>query len=276
MSSEKYNFEYQRYAIQKAKSYSTDKFEPITPWGVRNYVRERLILDLIKSTGIKRRRILDLGCASGHTTVIAALENPLDYFYGVDIGEAFIVEANKKKQDLNLSNLEFACESAEKYIGEKDFDLIICAEIIEHVENLENFFDNLNKLLKKNGRLLITTPNLNGDGTPSGRLLRMFGLRKFVPATDFTEDGILNHGDQHIREFEYKTLNDLLIKNSFKVTYFSGVLNLDLYFNEIMYKVISKSYLLSKFFRYVELLSSKNHYYSNKFARHLVVICEKN
>lgn len=49
-----------------------------------------------------------------------------------------------------------------KRIGRK-FDLIICIEIIEHVENHFSFLKNASELLKPSGRIVISTPNTQAN-----------------------------------------------------------------------------------------------------------------
>ncbi len=41
------------------------------------------------------------------------------------------------------------------------FDLIVCIEIIEHIYSIDNFLKNIKKLLKEDGRCIITTPNVH-------------------------------------------------------------------------------------------------------------------
>jgi len=42
---------------------------------------------------------------------------------------------------------------------EETFDVIVAGDLLEHLTNFEGFFDNCSRLLKKEGSLIITTPN---------------------------------------------------------------------------------------------------------------------
>ena len=43
---------------------------------------------------------------------------------------------------------------------EKEFDLVLGIEVIEHLENPWEYIRNLKSLMKKNGHILLTTPNI--------------------------------------------------------------------------------------------------------------------
>jgi len=47
----------------------------------------------------------------------------------------------------------------ENYNFDKQFDVVIAGDILEHVDNQGLFLDNVKKHLKKDGRFILTTPN---------------------------------------------------------------------------------------------------------------------
>jgi 2-polyprenyl-3-methyl-5-hydroxy-6-metoxy-1,4-benzoquinol methylase len=59
-------------------------------------------------------------------------------------------------------NRDFAAE-----FGETRFDLLTCIEVIEHVENPRHLLRNAQRLLSRDGLILITTPNIQST---AGRL----------------------------------------------------------------------------------------------------------
>lgn len=76
-----------------------------------------------------------------------------------------------------------------------DFDLVIAVEVIEHIVDTEAFLRNCYKVLKKDGRLVLTTPNLVSG---INRLRMIFGKRP-----------LFCYADYHVQMF---VLDDLLSK----------------------------------------------------------------
>ncbi len=63
----------------------------------------------------------------------------------------------------------------------RQFDTIICGELIEHLENPYAFLRDLRQLLTQNGRLIVTTPNPLGWPVVICEILR---LRRFFYTTE--------------------------------------------------------------------------------------------
>jgi ubiquinone/menaquinone biosynthesis C-methylase UbiE len=80
------------------------------------------------------------------------------YVIGVDVDENAVEHARKK---YNAQNLEFIQGTIlEVPIQEKGkFDVIICFEAIEHVEEHEKLLSEVKRLLHKDGVLIISSPN---------------------------------------------------------------------------------------------------------------------
>lgn len=95
-------------------------------------------------------KILDLGCGQG--LVISGLQNRGD-FYGIDpsFGEL-------KKARTYCFNL--TCGVGE-YLPFKDnsFDTVICSEVLEHVNDISQCISEMLRVLKKNGKLIISFPS---------------------------------------------------------------------------------------------------------------------
>ena len=89
-------------------------------------------------------------------------------------GPGYLLSTFKKKKCLGIDNDEEALRIASKYsevlridLGNKNinlnkkFDLITCYHVIEHIKNPHYLIKNINKLLKKNGTLIIGTPDFD-------------------------------------------------------------------------------------------------------------------
>ena len=100
------------------------------------------------------KTILDYGCGDGYGSDFIAQHFPESQVFGVDIDEYVIEKAIKKYIRCNL------CFGSVDNIHAK-FDLIISCQVIEHVEDVENYLKYLKSILNENGKVIITTPDRN-------------------------------------------------------------------------------------------------------------------
>ncbi|MDZ4730672.1 MAG: class I SAM-dependent methyltransferase [Xanthomonadales bacterium] len=99
--------------------------------------------------------VLDVGCGTGtQLTRPLAEAFPEVRFIGVDPDEASIRHAQSLPA---LPNLQFG--GAALLDSHLKADLVIASEVVEHVENPEQFLADLRRRLPENGRLVITVPN---------------------------------------------------------------------------------------------------------------------
>ena len=93
--------------------------------------------------------ILDIGCGDSYFDYQLLKTNiNITKLYGVDI-------YLKKKIDINRY---YAVNDYSK-LKDKKFDTIIMLDVLEHIENDEEFLNNMvNKLLKNNGKVILTVP----------------------------------------------------------------------------------------------------------------------
>ncbi len=107
-------------------------------------------------------RVLDYGCAHGHYTVALAKLFPHLSFVGADLAQSNIDTATKWAVDEGLTNIGFVQVNEVHEIAalcdENNFDLIIAAEVVEHVGNPQELIDTLASFLTDVGRMVITTP----------------------------------------------------------------------------------------------------------------------
>lgn len=143
--------------------------------------------------------ILDVGCGWGNFLQILN-DNHLPYL-GIDISEEAVAICREKGLNcLKADLINLSKGSRQKY------SVITFFQVIEHLKNPLEYLKASKKLLKKNGILLITTPNNNSPlrflfgpkwsvyNTPShyffyskktlGRLLKIAGFNKFEVKID--------------------------------------------------------------------------------------------
>lgn len=101
------------------------------------------------------KRVLDIACGVGYGSEILANAGA-KFVVGCDLMEDNIQYA---KKNYLAENLEFKCKDAKTYIEEGAFDLIVCFETIEHVDDCYTVLKNLYNSLIKGGTLIISSPN---------------------------------------------------------------------------------------------------------------------
>ena len=109
-------------------------------------VRLRTISSLVRCEG---KKILDLGCESGYWG--------LHYVSNNDVYFADIVEENISRLPVDESR-KFVVDATQSLPFREFFDYVICADVLEHVEEDELVLRNIWKALRRGGEAVITVP----------------------------------------------------------------------------------------------------------------------
>jgi SAM-dependent methyltransferase len=114
--------------------------------------RRRLLLEFLRQ--ISFQECLDVGCGNGEIPLLMKAEYPgLGKYVGVDLSPVAV----QKNRSL-VPNGEFQVLDIEQGVLPTRFELIICCEVIEHLENWDSAFENLSKMLKPGGFLIVSCP----------------------------------------------------------------------------------------------------------------------
>jgi ubiquinone/menaquinone biosynthesis C-methylase UbiE len=98
----------------------------------------------------KNKSFLEVGCAQGYY-LAKALEKTNNVF-GIDITKDFIELAKKTGANAKIA-------SGEKLPCKKEkFDFGLCTETLEHIPNWKKAVKEIKRVLKKNGKVIITIP----------------------------------------------------------------------------------------------------------------------
>ena len=148
------------------------------------------------------KRILDVGCGTGKLAgILKAAGNNVR---GLDGSSGAVRMAREEgieavNCDLERDEWPVPCESV---------DVVVAAEIIEHIYDTDRFLQMIRTCLVPGGVLIVSTPNLVALGR---RLLMLLGYAPHM------ECAIREHDAGHIRYFVRETLCRLLEENSFQV-----------------------------------------------------------
>lgn len=140
------------------------------------------------------KRVLDIACGSGYGSKILAGADAV--VEGVDISQEAIAQASR---DFDHSNVIFHTGDIVNYDSDHPFDIITCFETIEHVDDYQGAIQNLYRLLKPGGILIISTPNRPMSWRPVKTIYDK-------PTNPF-----------HVREFDLEEFTEILTENGFEV-----------------------------------------------------------
>ena len=126
-------------------------FENVNRKYNQNRPQYRLAFDLLEK--IRGKTALDLGCGVGEFSDI--LKNGGYKVFCVDGIKRFVEGVRERGFAAYLVDLE-----REKLpFGENTFDLVVSLEVIEHIWNTNHFLEQILRVLKPQGYIIISTPN---------------------------------------------------------------------------------------------------------------------
>lgn len=116
--------------------------------------RRDRVRELVGGAGV---RVLDVGCGSG--PMAPDLSHPGGRFVGVDASVGMVAEAARLRDD--LPNVHFAAADAEVLpFVDGYFDVVICIGVLERVPDRDRAVDDMARVTRPGGVVLVTFPNL--------------------------------------------------------------------------------------------------------------------
>ena len=139
----------------------------------------RTLLGIVPGGG----RVLDVGCSGGYLAERMVANGST--VVGVELDPAAAESARTVCERVLVGDVE----SMELPFEDGSFDAVVCADLIEHLREPEAFLARVRPLLRRDGRLVLTTPNV---ANWSVRLQLLFGRWRY------TERGILDRTHAHL------------------------------------------------------------------------------
>lgn len=125
-------------------------------WHVHREIKEW------EKTAPKNAKILDAGFGFGQHTYYLASKSKAYDILGIDVKDEQVEDCNGFFKEINYSNVRFEVGDLTKFRNENTYDLIVCVDVMEHIEEDVKVFENYQHSLKEGGMLLISTPSDQG------------------------------------------------------------------------------------------------------------------
>lgn len=212
-------------------------------WGYEYTSYLRFVLERLQR--INFESLLDVGCGDGKFLCEVARQFPSAAMTGIDISQRAIGFAKAF-----ATNGDLICGDIRDKSLKKQFDLITLIETLEHIhpDDICSFLESLDRHLKPEGILIITTPSTNRPCEPKHyQHFNLISLRNTLnPFFVISEHYFLNRFSKRVL-----WLNRLLENRVF---------------------ILNQHSLVNRIYRYYE----QNHLFAEEFdAKRLCVVCTK-
>jgi ubiquinone/menaquinone biosynthesis C-methylase UbiE len=135
---------------------------------LRWYALQYILKDEIKDDGI----ILDIGSYDGEISYRLKKISPNLNITVLDVDQSGLEIANKK----GLNTL--CCSALKIPIENEQVDIIICLDVIEHIVEDHILVKEISRVLKTNGKVILTTPMKNGVNFPFVNKQKVLNINK--------------------------------------------------------------------------------------------------
>lgn len=181
----------------------TNNSRPIVDWSGERLVpytvdsvtfSQHLNRYIFASQFTQKKRVLDAACGAGYGSYYLSTKEA-DKVYGIDIESSAIHWANATYRKLS-DNLDFSVDDINNLQYKNDnFDVVVSFETLEHLPALDNYFEEIKRVLKKNGLFIVSVPDYStniGAGYPNK-----------YHFNELTFDRFKNYLDQHFEHTEF-------------------------------------------------------------------------
>ncbi len=167
--------------------------------------RVEQILDLTENVSGK---ILDIGCFDGFITEKISQQKNKEVI-GMDRWKEAMQLANARGIQTVWGNMDDPNFS----FADNSFDCVVAADVLNSVFDPDAVLEEISRVLKPNGKLIITVPNLASSGN---RLRMLLGIHPY------NLEVRARSGAGHLRLFTFRTMQNILQDNGFSIEQMSS------------------------------------------------------
>tara|TARA_Y100000590_G_scaffold450246_1_gene589611 strand:+ start:234 stop:902 length:669 start_codon:yes stop_codon:yes gene_type:complete len=109
---------------------------------------------------IRKKNILDIGCGGGLISELLAKKNA--NVTGID-ENIYNIKQAKDHAKMGSIKIDYKNQSLDTFYkkNKKKYDLILCLEVLEHVDDVKKTLDKISELMKPGATLILSTINRN-------------------------------------------------------------------------------------------------------------------
>jgi O-antigen biosynthesis protein len=190
-------------------------FSPLqTGYGEKYQDRPRL--DVLGLLDFPFRNVLEIGCGSGATGQAVKQKFPGVTYTGIELDPGAAAHARTVLDRVVTGNIERMDLDASD-IGRDMFDVIICADVLEHLYDPWKVIGMFHRYLHSEGRVIASIPNVQNV-----RLLHNLVGGRWT----YMGDGLLDA--THIRFFTLHEIRQMFVRNGYVVEQVIGVCDTDM------------------------------------------------
>ncbi|UCG61750.1 MAG: class I SAM-dependent methyltransferase [Candidatus Zixiibacteriota bacterium] len=132
-------------------------FPDVSFGGREGLILMRYLNEVLNSSPSGRKRVVDVGCGTGHGTIAIARHFPEVDFVGLDLSAASIRKAQDGAEEAGLRNIDFHQGDIRDRgsLPSDSFDLAICAGVQHHIKDSGRAFANLVSLIRNSGTMIL-------------------------------------------------------------------------------------------------------------------------
>lgn len=140
---------------------------------LRRYIQKHIEIPKLKlySESLKGKTVLEIGCGSGYGTSLIKQNFLVKEIYGIDLDERMIAIAKQENRDQTI-HFEVG-DAAQLPYPDDFFDGVFDFGIIHHIPNWKNCLDELKRVLKPGGQLILEDLSTETFATPFGKFLKL-------------------------------------------------------------------------------------------------------
>lgn len=133
--------------------------------------RRRVLLSLAREHSRSSRRLLEVGCGQGALLCNLVREFPAALVHGADVSRESLARAAARNTRATLFELDLESPRFDEQAADRrdQFDLIVCSEVLEHLQDDRLALQRLTGMLAPGGALIISVPA--GDRTRFDRAI---------------------------------------------------------------------------------------------------------
>lgn len=142
----------------------------------------------LKAFGLREDNIVaDLGAGTGYYTLAASPMVSRGKIYAVEITRDFLTTIKNKVTEAHLNNVDILWGNVEvlggTHIGDAVVDAVIASNVLFQVEDKNKFIDEIKRILKPNGRVLVIDWSVDSEEGKSGEPSSPIPLKGAIPKT---------------------------------------------------------------------------------------------